>query len=60
MYWRCCVEITKLLENEKITESDSWNRMLEGLSMFSDDFMETGREQGEFERDESFFAENWL
>ncbi len=54
------MEITKLLENEKITESDSWNRMLEGLSMFSDDFMETGREQGEFERDENFFAENWV
>ena len=53
------MEITKLLENEKITESDSWNRMLEGLSMISDDFMEAGREQGEFERDGGFFA-NWV
>lgn len=50
----------KFLEFEGFSKSESMDRTLYGVAMLSDDFMETGREQGEFERDESFFAENWL
>ena len=50
----------KFLEIERLSKSEPMDGTLSGVAMFSDDFMEEGREQGEFERCDSFFAENWV
>ena len=50
----------KFLGIEGFSKGESMCRILSGVAMFSDDFTEIGREQGEFERCDSFFAENWV
>lgn len=44
-----------------IPKSLKWNGLINGMNMFSDDFMEDGREeQSEQEREEFLCLEDWV